>query len=123
VIPLVEVVKNVVCPFCGCLCDDIEVMVEDGHIVGTKNACRIGHAKFMHFEGSVRYTEPLIRESKKEDFKKTDYDTAIEESARLLVESKLPLMYGFSSISCEAQREAILIGEKIGAIVDNTATV
>jgi len=120
---LVEIVKNVVCPFCGCLCDDIEIMIEDGHIVGTRNACRIGHAKFMHFEGSVRYTEPMIRENKKDNFKKTDYDTAIEESARLLVESKLPLLYGFSSISCEAQREAILIGEKIGAIVDNTATV
>ena len=65
-----EIVKNVVCPFCGTLCDDLEIMVEDGHIIRTKNACRIGNAKFMHFEGAVRHTVPLIRENKKEDFKK-----------------------------------------------------
>jgi len=123
VISLVEIVKNVVCPFCGCLCDDIEVMVENNHIVGTKNACRIGHAKFMHFEGAVRYTEPLMRENKKDDFKKTDYETAIEETARLLVESKLPLMYGFSSIDCNAQHAAVNVGIDVGAILDNTASV
>ena len=69
---MVKVVRNVVCPFCGTLCDDLEILVEDNHIVGTRHACRIGNAKFMHFEGAVRYTEPLMRENKKDDFKKVD---------------------------------------------------
>jgi len=55
---MVKVIRNVVCPFCGTLCDDLEILVEDNHIVGTRHACRIGNAKFMHFEGAVRYTEP-----------------------------------------------------------------
>ncbi len=120
---MVDVIKNVVCPFCGTLCDDIKVLVEDGHIVGTKNACRIGHAKFMHFEGAVRYTTPMIRENKKEDFKKTDYDTVAEETARLLVESKRPLMYGFSATECHAHQVAMELGEYVRAILDNTASV
>jgi len=61
-----EIVKNAVCPFCGTLCDDIELVIENGHIVGTKNACRIGNAKFMHFEGAVRYTEPLTTYERKQ---------------------------------------------------------
>ncbi|MDK2928534.1 MAG: formylmethanofuran dehydrogenase subunit, partial [Methanococcus sp.] len=31
-----DVIKNVVCPFCGTLCDDIECFVESGHIVKTR---------------------------------------------------------------------------------------
>ncbi|MBP2143232.1 formylmethanofuran dehydrogenase subunit B [Methanococcus voltae] len=120
---MVKVVKNVVCPFCGTLCDDIEVLVEDGHIVGTRNACRIGNAKFMHYEGSVRYDSPLMRENKKDEFKKVDYETAIEETARLLVESKLPLIYGWSSAECHAQQLGVLLGEKVNGVLDNTASV
>lgn len=50
-----KLVKNVVCPFCGTLCDDIIVKVEGNEIVGTMNACRIGHNKFVHTEGATRY--------------------------------------------------------------------
>ena len=120
---MVKVIKNVVCPFCGTLCDDLEILVEDNHIVGTRHACRIGNAKFMHFEGAVRYTEPLMRENKKDDFKKVDYDTAIEETARLLVESSLPLIYGFSATECHAHMYGIELAEIIGGIVSNTAEV
>ncbi len=118
-----EIVKNAVCPFCGTLCDDIELVIENGHIVGTKNACRIGNAKFMHFEGAVRYTEPLMRENKRDEFKKTDYETAIEETARLLVESKFPLIYGFSATECHAQVYGLELAEKLKCIVSNTAEV
>jgi len=117
-------IKNVVCPFCGTLCDDIVIILDDdGHIVGTRNACRIGNAKFMHFEGAVRYTEPLMRENKKDDFKKVDYETAIEETARLLAESTLPLIYGFSATECHAHACGIELAELIRGIVSNTAEV
>lgn len=33
------IVKDVVCPFCGCLCDDIEVEVEGNRVVAVANAC------------------------------------------------------------------------------------
>jgi len=117
-----RVIKNVVCPFCGTLCDDIELVVEGDHIVKVKNACRIGNARFKHFEGSVRYTEPLMRENKKDDFKKVDYETAIEETARLLAESKLPLLYGFSATECHAHMVAIKLAELVGGVIDNTSS-
>jgi len=120
---MVKVVRNVVCPFCGTLWFDLEILVEDNHIVGTRHACRIGNAKFMHFEGAVRYTEPLMRENKKDDFKKVDYETAIEETARLLTEAALPLIYGWSATECHAHMYGVELAELVGAVIDNTASV
>ncbi|HIE23224.1 MAG TPA: hypothetical protein EYP68_03230, partial [Candidatus Korarchaeota archaeon] len=37
-----RLVKDVICPFCGCLCDDIEILVRNGVIAQVKNACAIG---------------------------------------------------------------------------------
>lgn len=118
-----EIIKDVVCPFCGTLCDDIECHVENNHIVGTKNACRIGYSKFTHREGSTRHTEPLMRENKKDDFKKVDWDTAIERTAEILVNAKKPLIYGFSATECHAHTYGINLAEKIKGVVSNTAEV
>jgi len=116
-----EYVKNVVCPFCGTLCDDIICKVEDNEIVGTINACRIGHSKFVHAEGAVRYKKPLIR--KNGEFVEVSYDEAIDKAAKILAESKRPLMYGWSCTECEAQAVGMELAEEAGAVIDNTASV
>ena len=41
------VIKSVTCPICGCLCDDIEVTVENNEIVKMKNGCAICEAKWF----------------------------------------------------------------------------
>ncbi|WP_255503812.1 MULTISPECIES: formylmethanofuran dehydrogenase subunit B [Methanothermobacter] len=118
---MMEYVKNVVCPFCGTLCDDIICKVEDNEIVGTINACRIGHSKFVHAEGAVRYKKPLIR--KNGEFVEVSYDEAIDKAAKILAESKRPLMYGWSCTECEAQAVGVELAEEAGAVIDNTASV
>jgi len=117
-----EVIKDVVCPFCGCVCDDGEVIVDGGHITGTKNLCRIGHAKFMHPTHGQRHLTPMMRDDKGE-LKKVDIDTAIEESARILAEASWPLLYGWSATLCETQQKGIELAELVGGVFDNTATV
>ena len=116
-----EYVKNVVCPFCGTLCDDIICKVEGDEIVGTINACRIGHSKFVHAEGAMRYKKPLIR--KNGEFVEVSYDEAIDKAAKILAESKRPLMYGWSCTECEAQAVGVELAEEAGAVIDNTASV
>jgi formylmethanofuran dehydrogenase subunit B len=37
-----KVIDSVVCPFCGSLCDDTEVVIKDGRIVETRNMCVMG---------------------------------------------------------------------------------
>src|SRR5436190_9238417 len=43
-----KVVANATCTFCGCVCDDMELTVEDNHITKAKNACVLGKAWFLN---------------------------------------------------------------------------
>ena len=117
-------VTDVICPFCGTLCDDIEVVVSDDgkELHEVYNACAIGAEKFLHSQAKDRITRPRMRQ---EDgsWKEITYDEAIDYTARMLINAKKPLMYGWSSTNCEAQAIGSEIGELVGAVVDNTATV
>jgi len=116
-----EIHENVPCPFCGTICDDIICKVEGDEVVGTMNACRIGHAKFVHAEGAERYKKPMVR--KDGELVEVSMDEAVDKAAKMLVESKRPLMYGWSSIDCEAQSVGVELGEESNAVIDNTASV
>ena len=37
--PSLKIVDNATCTFCGCVCDDMVLKVEDHKIVEAKNAC------------------------------------------------------------------------------------
>jgi formylmethanofuran dehydrogenase subunit B len=107
--------ENVVCPFCGCLCDDIAVTVENGQITSTKNACSISKSKFMNHHENV--LTPLI------DDKEVSLDETLDKAAEILRNADAPLIYGLSSTECEAQRYAIHLAEILGATIDQTASV
>jgi len=119
-----NIVTDVVCPFCGTLCDDLEVELSDDgkDILNVYNACAIGAAKFLHSQAKDRLTRPRMRQ---EDgsWKEVSYEDAIEYTANLLNDAKKPLMYGWSSTSCDAQGVGSELGELTGAMMDNTATV
>ena len=34
-------------------------------------------------------------------------------------QANMPLVYGLSNVTCEAQREAVSLAEKIGAVIDS----
>jgi formylmethanofuran dehydrogenase subunit B len=115
---------DVVCPFCGTLCDDLEVDIDikEDKIIEVRNACQIGTKKFFSSNpSSHRYTAPRIRE--KGSLKKVSWDEAIDKAADILVKAKRPLLYGFSSTECEAQSKGVELGELLGGVLDNTASV
>ncbi len=114
------VINDALCPFCGCLCDDIIVKVEDNKITDVKNACKIGASKIR---GHDRIKSPMIRDDKNSDFKEVSYDEAIDKAANILAGSKRPLLYGWASALCEAHKKGILLAEELGGVIDNTATV
>ncbi|KDE54605.1 formylmethanofuran dehydrogenase subunit B [Methanoculleus sp. MH98A] len=121
---MTKTVTDVICPFCGTLCDDLEVVVSDDgkELLEVYNACAIGAEKFLHSQAKERITRPRMRQ---EDgsWKEISYDEAVEYTARMLTDAKKPLMYGWSSTNCEAQSIGSEIGELVGAVMDNTATV
>lgn len=114
------IIKDVICPFCGCLCDDLAVEVENNKVIDVKHACKISAAKIR---GHNRIEAPMMRESKTDEFREVSYDEAINEAAKILVDSKRPLMYGWASGLCEMIKKGVLLAEEVGGILDNTASV
>ncbi len=102
--------ENIVCPFCGCLCDDIMIDVEGNQITDNKNGCSISKAKFLnHHDDRLEMKAPL--------------EDLVKKAAEIIVNSKRLLVYGLSSTENDAHREAYKIAEEAGGVVDNTSSV
>jgi formylmethanofuran dehydrogenase subunit B len=111
-----ETYSDVICPFCGCLCDDIEIAVENNKIVKTKNSCAISNSKFMKNDWG-RIVSSTI------DGKPAPYEKAVEEATNILSSARRPLIYGLSKTDNEAIREAVHLAELVGGVIDSTTTV
>jgi len=112
------IIKDAICSFCGCLCDDIIVEVEGGKVQRARHACPLGSSKIM---GHGRIESPMIR--KDGELVESSFQEAYDRSAQILLQANKPLMYGWASTSCEAAEKGILLAEEVGAVIDSTATV
>ena len=107
------VVKNATCTFCGCVCDDIELHADGERITHTKAACVLGTSWFKNHTAERLYPDALI------DGKEASVDEAVEAAAEFLYRADMPLVYGLSNITCEAQRESVALAELIGGVIDS----
>ncbi len=101
--------KDVVCPFCSLLCDDLVVENRDGRLEVLENGC--GKAK-RGFETAPRRAAPLIRG------RAVSLDEAVDEAAGLLQSAHRPLITG---LGCDVagSRAAMLLAERSGAVIDH----
>ena len=107
------IVKNATCTFCGCVCDDIELRADGDRIVETKRACSLGESWFKNHTAEHLYPDALI------NGEPATVDDAVEATADYLVNANMPLVYGLSNITCEAQREAVSLAELTGGVIDS----
>ncbi len=89
--------------------------VEDDAIVKVKRACSSGQGIFMDYDPRPR--RPLV------SGREVEWDEAVAEAARILSAADSPLIYGLSSSASEAQRKAVALADKIGAVIDSTSSV
>ncbi|MBM4195388.1 MAG: hypothetical protein FJ202_13575 [Gemmatimonadetes bacterium] len=108
-----HVVPHATCTFCGCVCDDIELHAEGDTIVKAKNACSLGESWFRNHTAERHYPDALV------DGREATLDEAVEAAAEYLHAANLPLVYGLSNVTCEAQRESVALAEMIGGVVDS----
>lgn len=113
-------VEDVVCPFCGCCCDDLIVTVRDGKIVDVRNACALGASKFLHMNEG-RLLKPKI--GRFDTAKEVSVDEAIETVANLLKDSSYPLFYGWACTSCESILLGLDLADLLGGAIDNTSII
>ncbi|WP_255333444.1 formylmethanofuran dehydrogenase subunit B [Methanocalculus taiwanensis] len=110
-------IKDVICPLCGCLCDDIELTLRDNRVVECKNACSLGNAKFL---AKNRLMKPIKKVEGA--WEEISYEEAIGYTADVLLNAKRPLLFGWSGTHSEAQCVGITIAECIGGIIDNCSS-
>jgi formylmethanofuran dehydrogenase subunit B len=114
--------KSVVCPICGCLCDDLEVTVENNEIVKMKNGCSICEAKMVHgYKSEERILQPWVRKDGK--LTPVTMEEAVHRAAQILTDAKYPLLFGWSSSTSEAQRIGVELAEELGSALDNCCSV
>lgn len=106
--------EDVVCAYCGCLCDDLRVEVEDNKITKVSHVCAVGKNKLMHAQSDI---PPFMINGLE-----TTMQEAVAEAARILADAKAPMIYGLSSTSTEAINEAVALTELIGGMVDNCSS-
>ena len=113
-----RIVRDATCTFCGCVCDDMHLTVDiaANKITKAENACVLGRAWFKE-HGIEERPFALVggREASTAE--------AIEEAAQILAKARFPVIYGLSDTTCEAQRQAVAIGDMIGGNVDTTTSV
>ena len=122
---MTKTVTDVICPFCGTLCDDLECDVSDDGKTDPRGLQRLRNRrrKIPAFPGKRPGQSARGLQQPDGTYKEVSYDEAVEYTAQTLAKAKKPLMYGWSSTNCEAQSVGHEIAEKVGAIVDNTAAV
>jgi formylmethanofuran dehydrogenase subunit B len=103
------------------LCDDIELTVEDGKVVKVKNGCSVCESKFLGYRSEHRTRKPLMR--KNGELVEVSIEEAIRKAAEILADANYPILYGWSSTSCEAQRVGMELAEEVGGVIDNTSVV
>ena len=97
-----QIYEDVPCTFCGCLCDDIRIVVEDNVVVKCDNGCAISKTRFLgHQENRIQF--PQIRSNK--TLVQASLEDAINRAAEIITSARRLLVYGLSSTENDAHRE------------------
>lgn len=101
--------ENVTCPFCGMLCDDLEISSSGSGLKVKKNGC--GRA-IAGFERKVSGAKPQI------GGKDVSLAEAVTAAADLLSKARLPILGGLGT-DVEGMRAVMTLAEKSGAVIDH----
>lgn len=101
--------EHVTCPFCGILCDDLEVTPTPNGLEVTKGGCRMSKALFERPVGDPR---PRI------EGKFVSLDDAIDAATQLMRAAKLPLLGGLAT-DVEGMRAVMSLADRKGGVVDH----
>ena len=107
--PKSNAITDVACPFCGLVCDDLEIARDESGLRVTKNGCEKAIAGF---ERSVSSVKPQV------DGRDVDLGTAITTATDLIRKASLPL-YGGLGTDVDGIRAVMALADKSGGVVDH----
>jgi len=99
------------CLACGCLCDDITLMVRGGRIVDAQRACDLGRRWFLEAREPADWPEATV------SGQTVSRQESLERACAILRAARSPVVLGLSNSSCETQRAAAALADRLGAVV------
>ena len=111
-----HVVENFACTACGCVCDDLRLTVRDDRIVRAERACEIAEPWLLAQNSKSGPVAEIAGQP-------VPFETAIDESVRILRAAQYPLVYGLAQSNTDGQRAAVSLAERLGGVIDTTASV
>lgn len=103
------ITKDVPCPFCGILCDDLVIENDNNHLKVLENGCPKAQASFE---------EKIPEASAKIKGKAVSLEEAIESACKILKKSHTPLIAGLGT-DVSGMRGVMELADKSGAILDH----
>jgi formylmethanofuran dehydrogenase subunit B len=113
--PPSRVLTDYVCTLCGCACDDLTLTVEGQRITKVEPPCPAAEAFFLQ-------PRPMFAAPCLVDGKPAEFADAIDRAAAILRDAQAPLVMGFEHATCDAQRAAAALADRLGAVIDPTDT-
>lgn len=101
--------KNVTCPFCGLLCDDLTVSAAGGQVKVRANGCT---KAVSGFERALPAARPLHHD------KEVALDDAVAAAAGMLRKARQPMIGGLAT-DVAGLRAALALADRAGAVVDH----
>ncbi len=112
---MAEVIHDVACTVCGCVCDDLTLHVDKGRIHVAERACVLSESWLLEQTEGVEVPAEV-------NGKTVAFDVAVQHAAEILRNSRAPLVYGLSSSSTPGQRAACRLADALSATIDTTAS-
>ena len=103
------VLKDVPCPFCSLICDDLVIQNKEGKLTVKENGCAKAKACF---------SQPLADNAPSLKGKSCSMDAAIGAAARILKQSTAPFLAGLGT-DIGGMRSVMELADKTGAIIDH----
>jgi len=113
--------ERITCSGCSLLCDDIIIKSDGLYIDEVIGACLKGKERFDQITSKNRILNPQIK--KDGELQKATLDEALEKVIKIIKNSSKPLLYGFSTVSCEAQLKGINLTSLINGFIDSNSTI
>ncbi|HEV3165406.1 MAG TPA: formylmethanofuran dehydrogenase subunit B [Isosphaeraceae bacterium] len=107
-------IADATCTACGCLCDDIALRIAGGRIIGAWNACERGLEWFLADHGHHEWPDATV------EGRPASVEDAIGRAAEILSQAKAPVVLGLTATTIEAQREAVALADRLGAVIAPT---
>ena len=107
---------DVACTVCGCVCDDLSLTFHGDQLTAADRACELARPWLFSLNDA---RPPVARIHGQE----AALDEAVKQAAAILRDSRAPLIYGLSRSSTPGQRAAVSLADRLGAVIDTTASI